>query len=304
MAGDVLKPFKPMLACMQKPDLAAIPYPMYASCKMDGFRCIITPDGPVTRNLAPIPNYHLRTLLAQLPVGLDGELCVLKEGKPNFRATSKAVTSYEGKPEVIFYVFDYLGAGMGLAERPYSERNTILAAAIMPTMPNYVEHLEQIPVMDQEHVETLFLAAVTDGYEGLILRSLQWPYKFGRSTMREAGMLKCKPWDDAEARILEILPEFQNTNEQTRDATGRAKRSSAKAGKVQREAMGKMLVSAPQWPKPFEIGTGFTRADKVRFWRERADLVGALVKFKYVSVGGYDVPRHAVFQGFRSELDI
>lgn len=296
-----MKPFKPMLACMTKPDLAAIPYPMYASCKMDGFRCIITPDGPVTRNLAPIPNYHLRNLLSHLPIGLDGELCVLKDGKPNFRATSKAVTSYEGKPEVIFYVFDWLGDG---AELPYSERNAILAE-FAERLPSYVQHLTQWPVTCQETAETLFLDAVADGYEGLIIRSMQEPYKFGRSTMREAGMLKCKPWDDAEARIVEILPEFQNTNEQTRDATGRAKRSSAKAGKVQREAMGKMLVAAPdKWPKPFEIGTGFTRADKVRFWAERNELVGRLVKFKYVSVGGYDVPRHAVFQGFRSELDV
>lgn len=295
-----MKNFRPMLA-VPADDLDALAYPLYASVKLDGIRVIITPDGPRTRKLKAVPNRYIAGLLAQLPSGLDGEVVVLDDKSvPDFRATTSAVMCYSGAPEFGYYVFDDFGdPSAPFVYRMLTAQRLVKASPISA----HACMLEQKLVYSTTEVHTLFAAAVASGYEGLILRSPQEPYKFGRSTLREAGMLKVKPWADFEAKITGLVQEFENTNEQVVDERGYAKRTSHKAGKVARECMGTMIVASPKWPKPFEIGTGFTRADKEDFWARREELVGQLVKFKYVDVGGYDVPRHAVFLGFRAEID-
>jgi DNA ligase-1 len=69
--------FKPMLAASTVPDLNDINYPVMASPKLDGIRCV-TPNGDVlSRNLKAIPNHHVRHTLQALRVqGLDGELMI------------------------------------------------------------------------------------------------------------------------------------------------------------------------------------------------------------------------------------
>jgi DNA ligase-1 len=52
----------------------------------------------------------------------------------------------------------------------------------------------------------------------------------------------------------------------------------------------------------FEIGTGFTEADRRELWV--APPIGNLVKYKYFAYGVKDKPRHPVFLGFRSPIDL
>jgi len=54
----------------------------------------------------------------------------------------------------------------------------------------------------------------------------------------------------------------------------------------------------------FNIGTGFTDAERADIWAKRNALVGQLIKFKYFPVGGYEAPRHPVFAGFRDRRDV
>lgn len=55
----------------------------------------------------------------------------------------------------------------------------------------------------------------------------------------------------------------------------------------------------------FHIGTGFDDGDKAAFWQHRAKHVSkTIVKYKYFPVGVKDKPRHPVFLGVRSGLDI
>jgi DNA ligase-1 len=64
--------FKPMLA---SPAPETIKFPVLASPKLDGIRCIIRDGVAVSRNLKPIPNVYIQKSLAGLPP-LDGELIV------------------------------------------------------------------------------------------------------------------------------------------------------------------------------------------------------------------------------------
>ena len=54
----------------------------------------------------------------------------------------------------------------------------------------------------------------------------------------------------------------------------------------------------------FSIGTGFTDAERQHIWDNQNKYLGALVKFKYFPVGGYEAPRHPVFAGFRDRRDV
>ena len=286
---------KPMLA-VEAEDFEALTYPLLASYKLDGIRCLITGEGPRTRSLKPVPNKHIAALLAKLPEGLDGELVVLKDnGDVDFRATTSAVMSHDGEPKFEYRVFDLFNA-----EGPFCLRGGLLYEL---SLPKWVKVVKQMSVSSATDVEDLFMQAIREGYEGLILRCPDAPYKHGRATLKSQWMLKVKPWKDAEATIIGVVEACENTNEATTNELGRTQRSSAQAGKVPKGTLGALLVEHPRWPKPFEIGTGFDDEEKLALWNDK-NLIGKLVRFSYVDAGGYDVPRHCSYQGIRDERDI
>ena len=150
--------------------------------------------------------------------------------------------------------------------------------------------------------------ALDAGYEGLIVRSVNGPYKFGRSTMKEGYMLKLKRFLDSEAVILDMDEEQANNNVAQVDALGHTKRSSHKAGKAGKGRMGALRVrdvnpNSPVFGREFEIGSGFDLSDREEFWQNRAACIGKIVKFKFFAIGILDKPRFPIYLGKRSELD-
>ena len=284
-----------MLA-VEAEDFNALTYPLFASYKLDGIRCLITEDGPRTRSLKEVPNLHIRAMLDKLPPGLDGELVVLDDnGDVNFRATTSSVMRITGEPKFQYRVFDLFDSPQDFETRVYQLSKL--------SLPNWVILVDQFTVRNAQGVEALFVKAIEDGYEGLILRALDAPYKFGRATLKSQWMLKVKPWKDAEATIIGVVEACENTNEATTNELGRTARSTAKAGKVPKGTLGTLVVESPKWPKPFEIGTGFDDAERLVLWNDK-QLIGKLVRFSFVDVGGYDVPRHCSYQGIRDERDV
>ena len=66
--------FKPLLAyTVKNPD--ALRFPVLVSPKLDGIRCVIHNDQPVSRTLKPIPNRFIQSELGFYPP-FDGELMV------------------------------------------------------------------------------------------------------------------------------------------------------------------------------------------------------------------------------------
>ena len=289
---------KPMLA-VEAEDFEALTYPLLASYKLDGIRCLITAEGPRTRSLKPVPNKFIASKLSNLPIGLDGELVVLdKNGNVDFRSTTSAVMSHDGEPNFEYRVFDSYTANGGFLTRS----KAALAQLDKLNIP-WLIWVPQILIMDALGVQHQFEEAIAGGYEGLILRDQDAPYKHGRSTLKSQWMLKVKPWKDAEATIIGVVEACENTNEATTNELGRTQRSSAKAGKIPKGTLGCLVVTSPKWSQPFEIGTGFDDKEKLALWKDKK-LIGKLVRFSYVDAGGYDKPRHCSYQGIRDERDI
>lgn len=285
--------FKPMLA--SPADLKNLKFPILASPKLDGIRATVVDSKLLSRTLKPIPNRSIYSELAAMKFnGLDGELIV---GSPTdkdvYRNTVSGVMGRDAAADWSFYVFDNYMHGGDFEERLSSVEQRVGrgATGIIVHEHRLIEDADELVAYEHEKVTT--------GYEGLILRDPRAGYKFGRSTTREGFMLKLKRFEDSEAEIIGIEEEMHNANVAETNELGRTKRSTAKAGLVGKGTMGALVVRDVKTKVEFNIGSGFTAADRADTWK-----LGDLVKYKFFPVGVKDKPRHPVFLGRRSKLDV
>lgn len=298
--------FHPMLAT--NVDLEQLRYPVLCSPKLDGIRCVKVGGKALARSLKPVPNAHVRELVESfLEDGMDGEL-VLADPTAPFNQVSSAVMSREGQPDVRFFLFDWCRASD--RERPFALRwadaQDWYASASEPSKA-FVRLVPQVLVRGegallQEHSENVQL-----GFEGTMIRSLTGRYKFGRSSVREQFLLKLKGFEDDEAAVVGFHPLMSNQNELGKDELGHAKRSSAKEGLVAQEMLGSLDVVMADGTE-FNLGGGFTVAQRVELWRTREQLLSRLVTFKHQPPPGGrpegTPPRCPVFKGFRDPKDL
>lgn len=291
--------FKPMLAAPV--DFDKLAYPVLASPKLDGIRAINIGGKLMSRSLKPIPNKHLADLFGRpMLEGFDGELIMGDAwSKTAYRDTLTAVMSHEGKPDARFYVFDLWNAPYGYRERWHELQRLTEKLTGLP-----VDLLESALIENRSQLDAYEEAALNKGFEGLILRAPNAPYKCGRSTAKEGYLLKLKRFEDSEAEVIGIEEEMFNGNEAETNELGRTKRSTSKAGLTGKSTMGALIVRDVKTGVEFNIGTGFTAEDRVWWWewgRTRVVPSGAIVKYKHFPIGVKDKPRHPVYLGLRPE---
>ena len=288
---------KPMLAAPT--DGENLPYPMLVSPKLDGVRALVIDGVVVSRSLKPIPNKYVQHLFGKPEYeGLDGELIVDEVTAENvFQTTTSGVMSIEGEPNVRFFVFDhYIDNGPPLLE--FEERLAI-AESLSGGRVVYVEHSV---VKSQTQLLRKEKQYLKRGYEGLMARLPSGEYKHGRSTLKQAWLLKLKRFADSEATVIATKELMHNSNEATTNALGHKERSHKKAGMVGKGMLGAITVVDVKTGVEFDIGTGFTEEQRKELWQQ--DLIDKLVKYKYQPVGVKDKPRFPVFLGFRDGRDL
>jgi len=304
--------FKPMLAATIK-DIKQLVFPLLASPKLDGIRCVILNGKAVTRNLKPIPNDFIRNFLESHPEldGLDGELMLndppaprkieIEEGESglDFNHVQSAVMSSDGEPDFYYAVFDYHND----CALPYSTRLMKLSLIVAELKNKRVREVPQITVNNEKEVDEIEQEVLADGYEGLMLRNLYGTYKFGRSSMKEAKLMKLKRFEDDEATIVDMEPLYENQNTPTTNALGRTERSSHQENLVAQNMMGALNVKLKNG-KEFSIGTGFDHETRKDLWMRKKQLIGKQVKFKYQELSADGIPRFPVFLGMRDERDM
>jgi DNA ligase-1 len=286
---------KPMLAetCEDK---TLLKFPVLATPKLDGIRCLVIDGQALSRKFKPIPNVFIRNRVRTLPSGLDGELMI---PRLPFNEISSAVMSEDGKPENFkYYVFDYVSDSL---QKPYNERMKELEALDLPdfvvkVLPHQIESLSELHTIEEK-----WLAG---GYEGVMVRSLQSPYKCGRSTVKEGYLLKIKRFRDSEAEIVGFEERLHNENEAKTDELGHTKRSSHKANLVPANMLGAFLVRDLTTGVEFAIGTGYDDEFRKKVWENPYRFIRKIVKYKYQEVGQKNLPRFPVFIGFRDPADM
>ncbi|TXH42024.1 MAG: hypothetical protein E6Q97_36405, partial [Desulfurellales bacterium] len=189
---------RPLLAATITPELTPrLKFPLLVSPKLDGVRMRIDPTlGGVSRTYKMIPNDHIQTCIeyasgfgSKLDY-LDGELIVGSPYAPNvFNVTQSAVMTQAGNPSFSYYVFD----NCKHPELPFAKRYALtqaIVADIKSTTSFPIELVEHTIVNSWGEVEQFEEDCLSAGYEGIMLRSPEAPYKFGRSTFKEHTLLK------------------------------------------------------------------------------------------------------------------
>lgn len=292
---------KPMLAGkLEFADLSKVKYPVAVTPKLDGIRCLKIGKA-LSRSFKDIPNAHIQALVSAIDAeNLDGELMV----GDKFQETTSGVMSEDGTPKFEYWVFDYVKDSL---TRPYMKRMEDLASLKLPKFCKKV-----IPWIANDEEELLKFAKqfLDQGFEGIMLRTLNSPYKCGRSSVKEGFLLKLKPMEDSEAKIIAFEELMHNSNEAEKDELGHTKRSTAKDGMVPMDSLGKFVVvevgDTPWKGQEFRIGTGkgLTAELRKEIWDNQKKYMGKIVKYTYQKIGTLDLPRIPIWIGFRDERDM
>lgn len=309
-------------------DVTKLSYPLMATPKFDGIRVLTLPPvdktyscRAVTRKWKPIPNDHVRRWMElNLCPGLDGEAMVPGE----FHDVSSGIMKKEGKPDFTLNFFDLVGDNL---DEPYYQRAIHLSnfysgfdLHVGVVTPKRIDSLAQLENYE-EH-------CLTVGFEGVMLRRQLSPYKCGRSTLREAFLLKLKRVDQSEAYVIASFEEEANNNPLERDAFGNAKRSTHKANKAGKgrlggfickpEEKGPLDLDDVEWvhknvrnlkaavqkhPYFFSVGSGFNDLQRKEWWPNQ--FSGNRLTYAHQLLGAKKggKPRFPRFKGFRHADD-
>jgi DNA ligase 1 len=298
--------FHPMLAAdlaKVDNDFSALHYPLLASPKLDGVRCIVWEGVAYSRNAKPFRNKFVQAWARARGLhNLDGEFIVGEPVGGEVLGRSMAVTAIEGEPDFTFHLFD--SPQRERAEFAHNTRWLEVIARSEPRM-QWVPHVQASSVNQLMTLEEHWLKL---GYEGFMTRAPLGPYKHGRSTLREEWLVKVKRFMDGEAVVTGLEEAETNTNEATKDELGRTKRSSAKAGKVGNGMVGTILAHSKEWG-PLRIAPGkLTHAERVSYWNSYQgagpgyDLIGKTIHWRSFGYGVKDLPRFPRFYGIREDV--
>jgi DNA ligase-1 len=246
-----------------------------------------------------IPNLYTQRMFQQACFeGLDGELVVGNPYDKNLmQQTQSGVMSVDGEPDVSWHIFDKWDA-------PEEYRFRAHCAKLLTRPSEGVVWVPHRVVRSFDDIKLLEEIALNAGYEGIMLRDPNGPYKQGRSTLREGYLLKVKRFEDSEAEVVGFKEQMRNDNVATTDARGYTKRSTHAEGKSAAGVLGALLVRDIHSGVEFDIGTGFTAEQRANLWEGRKYLIGKIAKYKHFPIGVVDAPRFPTFIGWRDRRDM
>lgn len=287
--------------------------------KIDGMR-VYADDRllPLSRSGKEFKQRYLRQFFKDHPSFMHVD-CEAASGLQNsldtFRESMSGIRAEDGSPEFTLYLLDYPHPDW--AHYRYQDRRNRLIELLHGEHAAFYEDngytvkvivVPQVPVKDLQDIYDNDVSNIEAGWEGSIIRRDDRPYKFGRSTINEAALVKLKGFEDAEAIVVGYEPWERNDNDATSSPLGYTARSSHQDGKTSLERLGALQVELfTDRSVKFSIGVmrGVTHTDRDRLWVDRESLIGRICKFTHQGYGGgYTKPRTPVWLGWRNILDI
>lgn len=294
-------PTKPMLAVDFQEAKAKFPY--IAMPKIDGVRGLRLTSSLTGRSLKPFGNSLVATRFSNIPQGLDGELTYGDITDPALCRTVTSIVNRHNETkasDLVLNVFDYV--------TPQTESLTY-ADRLM--------HLETLPLPDSCHLvpyrlvtnlEELYAAEqewLNQGYEGVILRDPNAPYKNGRTTVKENSYLRIKRFVQEDAIVLSITEALENTNPKVTNALGRSARSSHQANLTPKGMVGSLVCRDIKTGDTITVGPGeMSHQERTYYFENQSKLVGATISYKSFKHGVKSKPRFPTFVSVRPLQDI
>jgi DNA ligase 1 len=284
-------------------DLESLPYPLYASPKIDGLRGGVQRGVVVGRKgLAPRNPAVQELFGGKYHEGLDFEVTVGPSWASDvFGRTQGCCNS--AKPEAVeefrkygqIHLIDYMPLIEGIDFKTRIARMRLVHGdakwrkiGVHIIKQTLIKNAAQL-----KEYETEYLAR---GYEGVMLRKStagpypQKPGKDNRSTLKEFELVKLKRMERSLACILAVFPLEHNVNT---EKTAAGKRSSAKAGMVaDAEQFGSVTLKDTKTGAEFSVSLQSATARQWGGWRSKELWAGKTVSYTHQLVGAKDiVPR-------------
>jgi len=230
----------------------------WVSEKLDGVRAIWNGEKLHFHSgkLISAPDWFTENFPEQL---MDGELWM---GRGTFEKLSgivrKIQPNHNDWRQVRYMLFE-------LPEHPgtFTRRVRKMVKLTETLKISWLQPIPQIRLNSEDALLNMLDEIVTKGGEGLMLHRADSLYHSGRSD----DLLKLKPWQDAEATVVEILP-------------GKGKFNGM---------MGSLLVT-DESARRFRIGTGFSNKE-----RKNPPAVGTVITYKFTGTTKKGLPKFASF---------
>jgi len=236
-------------------------FPYLVSTKLDGIRCIVKEGKLFSASLKPIVNKQLQEKFAGLKAYtletgdiLDGEIYSPKltfqeithfvmnqdlSTEKTRKNVLKDIKESKKKDDIDFWLnlpeslnlYSFDAVTNEKFSTTFAIRQKYLDAIVDKRLKDEpIVVLKQTRVNCIEDLEALFFAELAKGNEGLILRSIDGPYKLGRGTLLENFIVKMKPYHTFDSRVVgfvqstEVDPDVEKTtNELGQSVTSKKK---------------------------------------------------------------------------------
>lgn len=298
--------FKPMRSASYAREHLKGSYIM--SYKLDGIRGCITPGRVLSKALKPLANLELQKQFA-MPVleGLDGEFIV---GDPTaddvYNRTFRETATIKGEFTARFYVFDDFTDPL----MPALDRRQALVERVRALPPALASRVVVAPysVATSSVADDFYGMALEQNYEGAVYTNILGPYKFGKATEKQNLQFKRKPEDDHDAQVLDVEPAYENQNETFTNELGHTARSTHQENLMAKPMVGRFRVRDCTTGQEFWCGPGkMTHVEREATWLQfcmsRMTVVGRFIKYRSMTYGTVELPRHPRWYAWRSDAD-
>lgn len=273
--------FKPMLAHKIEDKRSSVIFPGYVQPKLDGVRCLLTPDGFFSRNgkkICGVPELEEHTMSAfnkSPPQGkmpqLDGELYSHDLTFQQVVASVRRTKNISEDKRVQYHIYDVA------INAPWNLRcdylSNLVLDRIMTSQARRIHLLQTYKVLNWDDIEHYMKQFISDGYEGLMYRHPTAPYGFG---VRSKYLLKYKKMKTEDVICIGY-----------------------KEGKGKNTGMLGALECVSEDGSIVWVGTGFDDMQRIQLWFDRWNLKDKKLTIKYQEKTDSGVSRFPVFVCWR-----
>lgn len=313
--------FKPMLACDWHED--RIKFPCIVQPKLDGVHSLNRHGKCIGRSLKAHENKFITEKFSKPEYhGFCGEKINADLGATHpdlCRITSGDLRRHEGEPNITWVLFDYVTEetkNLGYVQRMQALEDYI------DSMVNYdwsnFEIVESTTVYTIEGLLAIENEYLELGYEGIIIRDPDAPYKYGRCGKTFMGVWRVKRFIESEIRVTRLTEGQHNANEAKKNELGRTERSTHQENMLPNGLLGNIIgdtledIVDPQTgklliPKGTEVIVSPGEMDhKMRkfYWENPCEIIQHVVKFKLFPKGIKDKPRFPIYVSHRNANDM
>lgn len=248
-------------------------WPVITQPKLDGVRCrlsdfkhrlLLSSTGQVIHSVP-----HIAELVRVLGLDriLDGELyCHGLDFEDINSIVSRTVNLHEDYKKIEYHVFDYIDSSIKQAQRMIELANW--------KIPKVVTSIKIVPsklACSFDQVFDQYQQYLEEGYEGIIVRSIDGTYVERRST----NVMKFKPKKSDSYRIVGYQEEVDKNGEP-------------------KGTLG-ALVCDDTCGGTFNVGSGFTAHQRKTYWKVKDQLVDTWVFIEYQHITKEQKPRFPIF---------